>query len=77
MPEAHHARATPDGAQETDHGPIIGQGAIPIGPDDSEETLRQRILAVEHEIYPIAIQLFAEGRLSIEGRRVLVRGPSG
>jgi len=63
--------------QETDHGPIIVQGAVPVGPDDTEETLRERILTVEHEIYPIAIQLFAEGRLSIEGRRVLVRGPRG
>jgi phosphoribosylglycinamide formyltransferase 1 len=60
--------------QQTDHGPIIVQGAVPVGPDDTEEMLRERILAVEHEIYPIAIQLFAEGRLSIEGRRVLVRG---
>ena len=62
---------------QTDHGPIIVQGAVPVAPDDTEETLRERILAVEHEIYPIAIQLFAEGRLRVEGRRVLVRGPRG
>ena len=61
--------------EDTDHGPIIVQGAIVIQPDDTEESLRQRILAVEHEIYPLAIQLFADGRLAVEGRRVLVRGP--
>ena len=61
--------------QETDHGPIIVQGAVRVAPDDTEETVRDRILAVEHEIYPLAIQLFAEGRLAVEGRRVVVRGP--
>ena len=61
--------------EHTDHGPIIVQGAVAVRPDDSEETLRQRILGVEHEIYPLAIQLFAEGRLTVEGRRVIVHGP--
>jgi phosphoribosylglycinamide formyltransferase-1 len=61
--------------EHTDHGPIIVQGAVAVEPDDTEETLRARVLAVEHEIYPLAIQLFAEGRLVIEGRRVVVRGP--
>ena len=60
--------------EETDHGPIIVQGAVGVRPDDTEETLRDRILAVEHEIYPAAIQLFAEGRIEVRGRRVLVRG---
>ena len=61
--------------QDTDHGPIIVQGAVALEPDDTEETVRGRILAVEHRIYPVAMQLFAEGRLTVEGRRVLVRGP--
>jgi phosphoribosylglycinamide formyltransferase-1 len=60
--------------EETDHGPIIVQGAVAVRPDDTEETLRDRILAVEHEIYPAAIQLFAEGRVEVRGRRVVVRG---
>ena len=60
--------------EETDHGPIIVQGAVGVRPDDTEETLRDRILAVEHEIYPAAIQLFAEGRIQVRGRRVVVRG---
>ena len=60
--------------EQTDHGPIIVQGAVAVGPDDTEETLRERILGVEHEIYPAAIQLFAEGRIEVSGRRVIVRG---
>ena len=61
--------------EHTDHGPIIVQGAVAISPEDSEDEVRRRILAVEHDIYPLAIQLFAEGRLTVEGRRVIVRGP--
>jgi phosphoribosylglycinamide formyltransferase-1 len=60
---------------DADHGPIIVQGAVAVQPDDGEDDIRRRILAVEHEIYPTAIQLFAEGRLAVEGRRVVVRGP--
>ncbi len=60
--------------EQADHGPIILQGAVPIGPDDTEAEVRDRILAVEHEIYPTAIQFFAEGRLEVEDRRVRVRG---
>ena len=59
---------------QTDHGPIILQGAVAVGPDDTADTLAQRILQVEHAIYPAAIQLYAEGRLSIEGRRVRIKG---
>ena len=61
--------------EDTDHGPIIVQGAVPVAADDDVETLRARILGVEHEIYPTAIQLFAEGRLRVDGRRVVVSGP--
>ena len=60
--------------EQADHGPIILQGAVPIGPDDTEAEVRDRILAVEHEIYPTAVQFFAEGRLEVEDRRVRVRG---
>jgi phosphoribosylglycinamide formyltransferase-1 len=60
--------------EKTDHGPIILQGAVAVGPDDTAETLAQRILQVEHAIYPAAIQLFAQGRLAIEGRRVRIAG---
>ena len=60
--------------EETDHGPIVVQGAVVVRPDDTEETLRERILAIEHEIYPAAIQLFADGRIEVRGRLVVVRG---
>jgi phosphoribosylglycinamide formyltransferase 1 len=60
--------------EQTDHGPIIIQGAVPVCAGDTEVALRDRILAVEHEVYATAIQLFAEGRLAVEGRRVIVRG---
>ena len=60
--------------EQTDHGPIIIQGAVPVCAGDTEAALLDRILAVEHEVYATAIQLFAEGRLAVEGRRVIVRG---
>lgn len=55
-----------------DTGPIVGQAAVPVCEDDTEDTLADRILAEEHRIYPEAIRLFAEGRLRIEGRRVRI-----
>ncbi|MBI3800551.1 MAG: phosphoribosylglycinamide formyltransferase [Deltaproteobacteria bacterium] len=58
--------------EETDHGPIIMQAAVPVYPDDTEESLGARILTQEHRIYPQAIQLFAEGRLEVRGGRVIV-----
>ncbi len=56
-----------------DTGPIIRQAAVPIQENDTAETLEARILLEEHRIYPEAIQFFADGRLSIEGRRVRIR----
>lgn len=55
-----------------DSGPIIIQAVVPVKDSDTTETLSKRILAEEHRIYPIAIQLYAEGRLTVSGRRVLV-----
>jgi phosphoribosylglycinamide formyltransferase 1 len=56
-----------------DAGPIIRQAAVPVLETDTEETLSARILVEEHRIYPEAIQLFAQGRLTIEGRMVRIR----
>jgi phosphoribosylglycinamide formyltransferase-1 len=58
-----------------DTGPIILQAAVPVLDDDTEETLSRRILAEEHRIYPLAIKLFAQGRLRVEGRRVRIEPP--
>lgn len=60
--------------EECDEGPIIIQAAVPVFPDDTEDELAQRILQQEHRIYPRAIQLYAEGRLHVVGRKVLVDG---
>lgn len=57
-----------------DSGAIIFQEMVDVYPNDTEDTLSERILVKEHQIYPKAIQLFSQGRLSIEGRRVLVKG---
>ncbi len=57
-----------------DEGPIIIQSAVPILDNDTSETLAARILVQEHKIYPRAVQLFAEGRLRVDGRRVLIDG---
>ncbi|GFO69706.1 phosphoribosylglycinamide formyltransferase [Geomonas limicola] len=54
----------------TDTGPIIVQAAVPILEGDTEETLSARIQKEEHRIYPEAVRLFAQGRLSVEGRVV-------
>jgi phosphoribosylglycinamide formyltransferase-1 len=59
----------------TDTGPVIIQAAVPVLPDDTEETLSCRILLEEHRIYSEAIRLFAAGRLKLEGRRVVVLQP--
>ena len=56
-----------------DTGPIVLQAAVPVLPGDTEDTLSSRILAEEHRIYPEAVRLFAEGRLTISGRRVHIR----
>ncbi len=55
-----------------DTGPIILQSVVPVKQDDTEDTLSERILKEEHRIYPEAVRLVAEGRVRIEGRRVLI-----
>jgi phosphoribosylglycinamide formyltransferase, formyltetrahydrofolate-dependent len=62
-----------------DEGPIILQAAVPILDDDTPDTLAARILEQEHKIYPRAVQLFAEGRLRVEGRHVFIEAgkPNG
>jgi len=57
---------------ECDQGPIIMQAVVPVFADDSETGLASRILKQEHRIYPRAIQLYAQGKLHIAGRRVMV-----
>jgi phosphoribosylglycinamide formyltransferase 1 len=61
-------------APEMDSGPIIAQGAITVRPVDSEDTLAMRVLEVEHRIYPLALKLVAEGRVTVENGRCLIDG---
>ena len=56
-----------------DTGPIILQASVPVQLDDTEDSLSARILAEEHRLYPEAVRLFAEGRLEVVGRRVIIR----
>jgi phosphoribosylglycinamide formyltransferase-1 len=60
---------------DMDAGPIIAQAAVPILPGDDEDTLAARILEQEHVIFPLALRLFAEGRLKVEAERVVIEGP--
>ncbi|HEV3475275.1 MAG TPA: phosphoribosylglycinamide formyltransferase [Actinomycetota bacterium] len=58
--------------EEVDHGPIVAQEVVPILEDDDESSLHARIQEAEHRMYPASLRLLLEGRLRIEGRRVLV-----
>ena len=58
---------------ELDAGPIVMQAAVPVLEDDTPESLANRMLKVEHEIYPQAIQRVLDGGWTIEGRRVIFR----
>jgi phosphoribosylglycinamide formyltransferase-1 len=57
----------------TDTGPIILQRAVPVKDDDTPDTLAARVLIEEHKIYPEALKRYAEDRLIIKGRRVLIK----
>jgi phosphoribosylglycinamide formyltransferase-1 len=57
---------------DVDHGPIILQAAVKVLPGDDRDSLAARILAVEHQILPRTVQLFAQKRLLIEGRSVII-----
>ena len=56
---------------ELDAGPIVQQGAVPVRDDDTVETLSERILGVEHRIYPEAVRQVLGGGWRVDGRRVL------
>ncbi len=58
--------------EDVDGGPIIIQRIVPVEDEDTPETLAKKVLKEEHIAYPMAIRLFAEGRLKIEGKRVKI-----
>ena len=62
---------------ETDAGPILMQGAVEVRDDDTPEKLAERILAIEHRIYPAALRLVAAGQIRIEGELCKTIGGAG
>lgn len=57
---------------ELDHGPIVAQARVPVLPGDTEDTLSARVLVEEHKLYPYAVRLFVEDRLSIDNGDVRI-----
>lgn len=60
---------------EVDAGPIIAQAAVPVMPEDDEDTLAARVLASEHRLYPMALRWHLDGRLRLQGTRVALADP--
>ena len=58
--------------EKLDNGPVIAQVAIEIKEGDTEDSLLERVHKEEHRLYPEAVKLFVEGRLKIEGRKVII-----
>ena len=56
-----------------DDGPIIAQATVPIRQNDTPDTLAARVLVEEHKIYPLAVRMIAEGRISITGSQVTIK----
>jgi phosphoribosylglycinamide formyltransferase-1 len=59
---------------ETDTGPIIAQAAVPVLANDTPNTLGARVLAAEHKLFPLALRLIAEGRVTVDEDRAIVDG---
>ena len=68
---AHFVRA------EMDEGPVIVQGAVPVLPSDTAESLAERVLAVEHRIYPIAVALVADRKARVVSEKVMIDEDGG
>jgi len=77
-----HARAIEDGVRfagctihyvrpEMDNGPILMQTAVPISADETEESLAAKILPLEHQMYPAAVRMIADGKARISGGKVV------
>ncbi|MBU6509864.1 MAG: phosphoribosylglycinamide formyltransferase [Gammaproteobacteria bacterium] len=60
--------------EELDGGPVIAQAKVPVPPDDTEASLAARVREREHTLYPLVLRWFAEGRVALDGSRVLFDG---
>jgi phosphoribosylglycinamide formyltransferase-1 len=80
-----HRQALADGAllhgatvhlvtPKLDRGPIVAQAVVPVLAGDSESTLAERVLSMEHRLYPLAMRWLAEGRVSVTAGRALLDG---
>jgi phosphoribosylglycinamide formyltransferase-1 len=58
--------------EHMDHGPVVIQAAVPVGPEDNGDTLAERIRGLEHRIYPQAVQWLSQGRLRVQQGRVFL-----
>ena len=58
--------------EKMDHGPIIMQEPLKIRPEDTLDVLTQRVHALEHRVYPKAVELLVKGKLKVKGRQVQV-----
>jgi phosphoribosylglycinamide formyltransferase-1 len=58
--------------EEYDRGPIVLQRSVPVDKDETAESLAAKVLEVEHQLYPEAIRLFAEGRVKVDGQHVTI-----
>jgi len=72
------SRATKSGAtvhvvdEDYDHGPIVLQEQVEVSPSDTAETLAEKVLAIEHRLYPKALSLFAMGKIRVKGQQVVI-----
>lgn len=59
--------------EDMDHGPIIAQAPVPVLHTDTEETLKERILEQEHILFPHVLRLIAQGKVEVQGRKVIIK----
>ncbi|MDN4057449.1 phosphoribosylglycinamide formyltransferase [Massilia sp. YIM B02769] len=74
--EGEHGATVHFVTAELDHGPMVAQARVPVLPGDTEATLAARVLLEEHKLYPYAVRLFVEDRLSIEQGDVRIAQPA-
>ena len=70
--DARHGATVHFVTAQLDHGPVVGRAEIDVLPGDTPDTLAQRLLKEEHKLYPYAVRLFVEGRLTIVGDDVII-----
>lgn len=70
--EAEHGATVHFVTAELDHGPVLGQVAVPVLPGDTPDSLAARVLAEEHKLYPRTVRQFVEGRVSVDNGAVRI-----